>query len=199
MRTAYSLLGILFLIVFGAAYVFLERAHAPASEMDVVQETYNNEQSMLTLTSSAFKNGGSIPSHYTCEGENVNPDLSISNIPKGTVSLALLVEDPDIPEAVKVNMGLDIFDHWVVFNIPPETRSIEAGSRPAGTIGMNSAGQGYTGPCPPDREHRYFFKLYALDIMLPLNASAHKADVAVAMRGHILEQATLLGVYEKKN
>lgn len=154
---------------------------------------------MLKLTSSAFKDGRSIPSRFTCEGENINPELSIKNAPAGTVSLALLMDDPDIPESVKKNMGFAVFDHWVVFNIPSDTTEIPEGQRPPGVEGMNSAGQGYTGPCPPDGEHRYFFKLYALDTMLDLNKSATKARVEKAMKRHIIEKAQLMGVYKKVN
>jgi len=154
---------------------------------------------MLTLTSPAFKDGGTIPSRYTCEGENINPELRIKNAPAGTVSFALLMDDPDIPESVKKNMGLDVFDHWVVFNIPGGATYFEEGSAPPGVEGMNSAGQGYTGPCPPNGEHRYFFKLYALDTMLDLNKSATKVRVEKAMKGHVLEKAQLIGVYTKVN
>jgi Raf kinase inhibitor-like YbhB/YbcL family protein len=107
------------------------------------------------------------------------------------------MDDPDIPESVKKNMGLDVFDHWVVFNIPADTIEITEGQAPPGVEGMNSAGQGYTGPCPPDGEHRYLFKLYALDTMLELNKSATKVRIEKAMKGHVIEKAQLIGVYKK--
>ena len=154
---------------------------------------------MVTLTSPAFGEGKSIPPRFTCEGENISPELHIKNVPAGAVSLALLMEDPDIPESVKQNRGLEVFDHWVVFNIPAETTVLAEGQKPPGVEGMNSAGQGYTGPCPPDGEHRYFFKLYALDTLLDLNRSATKARVEQAMKGHVLEKAQLIGVYKKVN
>ena len=154
---------------------------------------------MLKLTSPAFAEGGTIPSRFTCEGENINPELRIGNAPAGTRSFALLVDDPDIPESVKKNMGLDVFDHWVIFNIPADTIEITEGRVSVGVEGMNSAGQGYTGPCPPDGEHRYFFKLYALDVLLDLNKSATKMRVEQAMKGHIIEKAQLIGVYKKVN
>lgn len=154
---------------------------------------------MLTITSPAFREGELIPSRFTCEGENINPELRIGNAPEGVVSFALLMDDPDIPESVKKNMGIDVFDHWVIFNIPADTIEIEEGCTPPGVEGMNSAGQGYTGPCPPDGKHRYFFKLYALDTMLALNKSATKARIEQAMKGHVIEKAQLIGVYKKVN
>lgn len=203
MRTAYALLGLTFLVVFGLAYLLVERAHAPGQpqiQQAPDRSSYeSNEAPMLTLTSPAFAHGAAIPAHYTCEGENLSPELSIDGVPEGTVSLALTMIDPDIPESVRTNMGIDTFDHWVVFNMPADTRTIEPGVRPVGVTGMNSAGQGYTGPCPPDREHRYIFTLYAVDTVLPLNASAHRADLEAALRGHVIQEATLLGVYEKHN
>ncbi len=152
---------------------------------------------MITLVSHAFKDGASIPAHLTCEGENISPELSIGNVPAGAVSLALTMEDPDIPESVRKNMGISVFDHWVVFNIPPDTRFFEEGMKPPGVEGMNSAGQGYTGPCPPDGEHRYIFTLYALDALLDLNKSATKERLVTAMKGHVLEKVVLTGVYKK--
>ena len=154
---------------------------------------------MLTLTSPAFSEGAAIPSRFTCEGDNVNPPLQIEGVPAGVVSFSLLMDDPDIPESVKMNRGITVFDHWVVFNIPADTIEIPENSIPPGVEGMNSGGQGYTGPCPPDAQHRYFFKLYALDTMLELNKSATKARVEEAMKGHIIEKAQLLGVYKKIN
>ncbi|MBI4086448.1 YbhB/YbcL family Raf kinase inhibitor-like protein [Candidatus Kaiserbacteria bacterium] len=155
---------------------------------------------MLTLTSPVFAEGGTIPSRCTCEGKNINPELRIEGVPEGAVSLALLMDDPDIPESVKQSRDIDVFDHWVAFNMPPDTAVIAEGATPPGVEGRNSAGEsGYKGPCPPDREHRYFFKLYALDRTLDLNASATKADVEKAMEGHVVEETQLMGVYEKVN
>lgn len=202
MRYAYGMLGLAFVIVFGGAYLLVERAEAPTQSHGeaVSSPSYeSNDSRMLTLTSPAFSDGTSIPSRFTCEGENVNPELHISNVPEGTVSLALTMTDPDIPESVKQNMGITVFDHWVVFNIPADTRIIEEAATPPGIQGMNSAGQGYTGPCPPDGEHRYIFTLYALDSVLALNSAASRAHVVAAIGGHVLEKTTLTGVYEKRN
>lgn len=149
--------------------------------------------------SSAFEEGGKIPSKYTCDGDNLSMPLSWSEVPKEAESLVLIVDDPDIPDFVKKDRGIEVFDHWVIFNIPPEVTEISENSVPDGaSLGVNSAGQNkYTGPCPPDREHRYFFKLYALDTMLSLPKSSTKKEVEEAMVGHIIEQAGLIGKYER--
>lgn len=199
MRLAYAALGLAFLIVFGGAYLLIDRTQAPVYDESIDSHYEPNDSPMLSLASPAFTDGGAIPARYTCEGENVSPELQISGVPSGTQSLALLVADPDIPESVRQNMGIDEFDHWVLFNIPPDTHTIPEGERPPGVVGMNSAGQGYTGPCPPDGAHRYIFTLYALDGELPLTSAAHRDDVMTAMKGRILEKATLTGVYEKHN
>ncbi len=177
-----------------------EPAAAPTPAETETDRAYEfNHADMITLTSPAFRDGEAIPSRYTCEGENIHPELRIAEVPEGTVSLVLVMEDPDIPESVKQNMGIEVFDHWVVFNMPAETTLIAERETPPGIEGMNSAGQGYTGPCPPDGEHRYIFTLYAADTVLQLNSAAGKAEVLEALQGHILERTTLTGVYEKSN
>ncbi len=155
---------------------------------------------MFSLTSSAFENGGTIPSKYTCEGERtVNPPLSIREIPSGTQSLTLIMEDPDVPRDMKPD---GMFDHWILFNVSPILREIPEGGS-AGLQGMNGAGQhGYTGPCPPSdhepSEHRYFFRLYALDTELTLPYGATKQQVFKAMEGHMLAETELMGRYRKQ-
>jgi len=151
---------------------------------------------MMALTSPAFKEGGKIPSKYTCEGENVNPELLISDVPQNAKTLVLIMDDPDVPETIRKDK---MYDHWVVFNIPPSTTKIPENSQPQGTPGKNTGGGLiYVGPCPPDREHRYFFKLYALDRdLLSLPKGASKKDVEQAMQGHIIAKAQLMGLYEK--
>ena len=145
---------------------------------------------MLTIKSSAFSNEGPIPSKYTCQGQDINPPLEIEGLPSGTVSLALIMDDPDAP------MGT--WDHWVLFNIPL-THSIPENSVPKGAMqGKNSWGKNkYGGPCPPSGTHRYFFKVYALKQMLPLSLTATKKDVETALRPLIIAQATLMGTYKK--
>ncbi|MDP2648797.1 MAG: YbhB/YbcL family Raf kinase inhibitor-like protein [bacterium] len=160
----------------------------------------------LTLSSTAFESGASIPSRFTCDGDNASPPLSFGGVPEGAVSLALIMDDPDIPQAVKDSMHIGVFDHWVLYDLPPNTGSLEEGSPPAdgaGVEGVNGAGKGgYTGPCPPKQyeptEHRYFFRLYALDTKLDLPAGSTKAEVLSAMQGHILAEAELMGKYERQ-
>ena len=156
---------------------------------------------MLTLTSSIFENNGLIPPKYTCDGDDTNPPLNVEGIPEGTKSLVLIVDDPDVPKEVN---PAQMWDHWVVFNIPVSVGNleIEEGKEPNGIGGNNSWEKtGYGGPCPPTEyeptEHRYFFKLYALDTMLDLPEGAVKKDVEVAMDGHVLEQTELIGKFDR--
>lgn len=149
----------------------------------------------MKLTSSAFPEGGIIPSLYTCEGKNINPPLEISGVPAEAKSLVLINDDPDVPKTLRPDGN---FDHWIIFNMPPNTRKIAENATPPGIQGSNTKGHNqYFGPCPPNGEHRYFFKLYALDKMLDLPAGANKKQVEHAMHGHILAQCHLLGRYEK--
>jgi hypothetical protein len=157
-----------------------------------------NVTSTLTL-SSAFQNGGVIPSQFTCDGENASPPLSWSGAPSGTQSFALIMHDPDVSKQLRPD---GVFDHWTLFNIPATTTQIQASST-AGVAGKNGVGtNNYTGPCPPPQyepsEHRYFFRLYALDTMLSLREGASKAEVISAMQGHILGQAELMGRYKRQ-
>jgi len=146
----------------------------------------------MLVSSQAFPNNGMIPSEYTCDGANVNPPLTIRNVPAKTGSLAMIVDDPDAPRGTWV--------HWVVWNVGPDTTEIPAESVPRGALqGTNDFGkQGYGGPCPPSGTHRYFFKLYALDTSLALKSGATKVQLEEAMKGHILEKAELLGLYKRK-
>jgi len=156
----------------------------------------------FTITSPEFAEGQRIPLVYTCDGDNINPPLNIDNTPRGTISLALIVEDPDIPTAVKEKMGIEVFDHWFACNIPPSTSEIPVDT-PLGTQGANSyGGVGYTGPCPPAEheptEHRYIFTIYALDTTIDLDEGYAKEALRAEMAGHILETASLTGLYEKQ-
>jgi hypothetical protein len=149
----------------------------------------------MKLSSSAFEESGRIPSKYTCDGDNLNPPLKFSDVPSGTQSLALIMEDPDVPKNLRPD---GMWDHWIVFNIPPGTAEIPEGQEPPGAHGEGTSGnQNYFGPCPPDREHRYFFKLFALDSLLDLKEKATKPELEKAMEGHILEKAELMGRYER--
>lgn len=150
----------------------------------------------MKLSSTAFRERGKIPSLYTCEGKNINPPLTFEDIPKETKTLVLIMDDPDVPKTLRAD---GMWDHWVLFNIPPSTHSIlENAKNLPGTAGKTTSNTlAYIGPCPPDREHRYFFKLFALDISLELKVGATKAAVESAMEGHILAKAQLMGLYEK--
>ena len=151
----------------------------------------------LTLSSPAFKPQGSIPSHYTCDDENVSPPLEWSGVPEGTKSFVLIMDDPDVPKALRPD---GMYDHWVLFNIPTNVLGLSENAKdiPGAVEGMNTSRKiGYTGPCPPDRQHRYFFKLFALDTLLDLSAGATKSEVMAACQGHILDQAELMGLYNR--
>ena len=149
----------------------------------------------MQITSPAFVREQVIPRKYSCQGEDINPPLEIKDLPEGTESLALILDDPDVPEYVRKDR---MWVHWVVYNIDPKITKIEESSQPFGTVGKNTGGQeSYMGPCPPDREHRYFFKLYALDTRLDLGPGATKEELLKAMDGHILAESQLMGTYVK--
>ena len=149
------------------------------------------------ISSTAFRDNGSIPSKYTCDGKDVNPPLIMENVPEKARSLVLIVDDPDAPAGIWV--------HWVVWNIAPRTRSIkenstpEGVSRPSAEVGLNDfRKRSYGGPCPPSGTHRYFFKLYALDAALNLPAGSKKQDVERAMRGHVIARTQVMGLYKSR-
>ena len=148
----------------------------------------------FTLKSSAFSNQASIPVVYTCDGKDVSPTLVWEGAPPATQSFALIMDDPDAP------MGT--WDHWLLYNIPADTHDLPEHIQklPVGTlVGKNSWGRNdYGGPCPPDREHRYFFVLYALDTILNLPVGADKKTLQEAMQDHILAKAELIGKYDRK-
>jgi len=151
----------------------------------------------IKITSSAFEDGGMIPAKYTCDGADISPPLKWEAVPEGTKSIALISDDPDAP------MGTWV--HWVIFGLPADTKEL-AENIPPDKILPNGAKQGtsdfgrigYGGPCPPSGTHRYFFKVYALDAELDLQAGARKKDLLRAMEGHILAEGQLMGKYKKK-
>ena len=144
----------------------------------------------MRLSSPEFIHEGSIPSKFTCDGDNINPQLSIAEVPLGTQSLVLIVDDPDAP------VGLWV--HWIVYNIPPGIDSISEDAAISWDQGLTSfKRKGYGGPCPPDGKHRYFFTLYALDVDLELGEAPTKDMVEQAMEGHVLDQAVLMGRYTR--
>ena len=149
----------------------------------------------MKLTSPAFEHNQAIPPEYTCDGSDTSPELNIEDVPENTKSLVLINDDPDVPKEIRPD-GLWV--HWVVWNIPAETKNIPKGIEPAGVGGNSNFGRtGYGGPCPPDKEHRYFFKLYALDISLDIPEGSTKEVLEKAMKGNIIEQTELMGLYEK--
>jgi Raf kinase inhibitor-like YbhB/YbcL family protein len=155
----------------------------------------------LTITSTAFGPDGAIPSPYTCEGRDISPPLAWNDVPTGTKSLVLIVDDPDAPDPAAPKMT---WVHWVLYNVPADAKglpeAVMPSALPAGTReGVNDwKRKGYGGPCPPIGRHRYFHKLYALDTMLPELDPPNKPAVESAMRGHILAQAVLMGTYQKR-
>ena len=150
----------------------------------------------LTITSSAFAQNSSIPSKYTCDGADVSPPLAWADAPAGTKSFALIADDPDAP------MGTWV--HWVAWNIPAQSTGLKEGVDPSAALddgtkqGISDFKKpGYGGPCPPSGTHRYFFKLYALDSTLNLPATANKANLEAATKGHVLAEAQLMGMYAR--
>ncbi len=150
----------------------------------------------MELHSSAFEEGGMIPVKYTCDAENVSPPLSWNSVPDGTKSLALVCDDPDAPVGTWV--------HWVIFNLPPDSDGLPEHVPPQKKLsdgalqGSNDFRKiGYGGPCPPGGIHRYFFKLYALDMVLDLQTGSTKAALERAMQGQVLAEARLMGTYRR--
>ncbi len=149
----------------------------------------------MKITSTQFKHNESIPEKYTCNGENINPPLEFGDIPENAKSLVLIMEDPDVPKHLRED---GMWDHWLLWNIDPATQYISEGQEPDAVHGITTGNTlHYVGPCPPDREHRYFFKLYALDTELELKEGATKDELLYAMTGHILDEAELIGLYEQ--
>jgi hypothetical protein len=175
---------ILILVFALAAIILLTFILFPSHNLEFISK------GTMKITS-VFENT-EMPDKYTCNGENINPPLDIAEVPEGTKSLVLIVDDPDAPAGTWV--------HWVVWNIKPDTVRVEEGSVPENAVqGTNDFKKTeYVGPCPPSGTHRYFFKIYALDTELQLEQEATKSEVEAAMQGHILSQEKLVGLYSKK-
>lgn len=154
----------------------------------------------LTVTSQSFMHDHEVPARHTCDGQNSSPPLNWAGVPAGTKSLALIVDDPDAPDPAAPKMT---WVHWVLYNIPPDAGGLTEGAAvkdfPAGTLQGNNDWQriGYGGPCPPVGKHRYFFKLYALNTVLPDMRHPTKAALEKAMQGHVLAHAELVGLYQR--
>ena len=146
----------------------------------------------MTITSPSFQENSFIPKKFTCQGENINPELRFGAVPEEAKSMALIMHDPDAPMAGG-------FTHWVIWNIAPLTTAIKEKSAPPGASeGKNGAGKtGYIGPCPPSGTHRYFFKLYALDAVLSMPADTDKNSLEAEINRHLLAEAELIGLYQR--
>jgi len=150
----------------------------------------------MRITSGKFKEGEEIPQINTCEGYDWNPPLEFHDVPKEAKSLVLIMEDPDVPESIRPDK---LWVHWVMYEIPPDCKGIAEHAPPPGTHGKGTNGRtAYMGPCPPDKRHRYFFYLYALDVMPDWPKGLEKEEVEKKMEGHIIGKAQLMCTYELK-
>jgi len=153
--------------------------------------TFGAGGAKMKITSSAFQEGGNIPSKFTCDGSDTSPPLQITGVPSEAKTLVLIADDPDAPSG--------LFTHWLVWNIPPQTNSIAEGGAAKGVQGTNDFGKsGYGGPCPPSGAHHYAFKVFALDRELDLRSGAKRSQLDAAMKGHIIAQGELIGRYTRK-
>lgn len=183
---------LVFILLLGS-YILLHNKLSKNEIVNIINSSKTGKN--MRISSTVFENNKRIPSKYTCDGENISPELLISGVPSEAKSLALIMDDPDVPKTLRPD---GMFVHWVMFNISPKTTNISENIGSIGSSGLNGRGNPvYTGPCPPDREHRYFFKLYALDTVLDLPSSTNKEGLLLAMEGHILEQSELVGLYER--
>lgn len=202
MKTKYISLGLLFIGIIAFA-IF---ANQPARERTFSSATLpplSSTTPVFTLTSAEFKDDGMLPRKYTCDAGNAEPpELLISSAPEGTKSFILIVEDPDIPDAIKQKNNLDTFVHWVFYNIPGDTTAIRRGTTP-GEWGITSAnGTDYIPPCPPSEynpnEHRYVFSLYALNNTISLGSAASAPQLRTLMSPYLLAEARIVGRYSRK-
>jgi len=188
----------LVLVILASLLACSNRTGSSAGTSVTQNQNQNQLQSAkdIKLTSTAFKEGESIPHQYTCDGVNVSPPLEWSGVPKSAKTVAMIADDPDAPSGTWV--------HWILYNLPAENigmvENLPTGEnlKAGGLQGKNDFGNvGYGGPCPPSGTHRYFFKIYALDGELPLKAGATKPEVEKAMEGHVMAQGQLMGTYRR--
>jgi Raf kinase inhibitor-like YbhB/YbcL family protein len=177
--------------------VLWRNTHLPGETIvNTLRHSTTQTPMTMTLRSSAFEQNQLLPTEYTCDGTGVNPPLEFLGVPDGTKSLALILEDPDVPKTIRED---GLWYHWLAWNMPATTAGVGVGEELHGSMGLNTSGTvDYSAPCPPDREHRYIFRLYALDKTLGLAAGATYADLHSAMKGHILEEAELMSVYNRQ-
>lgn len=178
------ILFIILMIIGGGLYIFNQGLNGEDKNL-------NKETNFMKITSPVFNNNDYIPAKYTCDGENISPPLAIAEVPEKTLSLVLIMDDPDAPTGTWV--------HWTIWNINPKTTEVKENSVPEASVqGVTSFGDKvYGGPCPPSNTHHYFFKLYALDTKLDLLSDSTKADLEQAMTGHVLSQTVLIGRYKR--
>jgi Raf kinase inhibitor-like YbhB/YbcL family protein len=195
LRYAFPVLILIFVLVLTACGG--DKTTTPATTTEPTTMTTITGGDEMIITATAFEDGGEIPAAYSCDGQDKSPELNWMNVPEGTQSFALILDDPDAPGGT--------FTHWVIFNIPAGAtglveNSAKIGELPDGSLqGKNGFGAiGYGGPCPPSgSSHRYYFTLYALDTPLVLASGATKAQVMAAMEGHVLAEAELMGNYQR--
>ncbi len=182
-KKLYFLLSIVIICV--SAIIFLLRQ---GQENQLKPDNLNS----MIIQSSDFKNNDFIPIVYTCEGENISPQLDFSKVPQNAKSLALIMYDPDAPRGT--------FTHWIMWNISPDTKTIFQNSVPPQAVqGLNGANKtGYIGPCPPSGTHRYFFTLYALSDLISISKDSNVLELKNAMSGKIIEEAQIFGLYKKQ-
>jgi hypothetical protein len=182
------------IISFGLALVGVTAAYALFFQEKAPRPTISEggvDHSNMRIESPAFTQNERIPAKFTCDGLGLLPPLLILKTPEEARSLAIVVDDPDAPSGT--------FTHWTIWNVPPDTTEIHEGEPPVGVQGRTDFGEvGWGGPCPPDGEHRYFFKVYALDATLDLPTGAGVEELDAAMSGHIVDKAGLIGVYERQ-
>ena len=202
MRRALRLGVVLCVVGFMASATGFNAPMYTSEESAAYAETRKGVIAMtLEITSPAFSHNEEIPSKYTCDGEDISPALEWSGLPEGTKSIALIVDDPDAPDPAAPKMT---WVHWVLYNIPPSAtglpEAVKSQDLPEGTKeGLNDWKRtGYGGPCPPIGRHRYFHKLYALDIVLTGLGKPTKEKLEKAMEGHIISKTELIGLYQKK-
>lgn len=193
-----ALLAFIILIIIFAGIIFYLSKKSEKEEISLIPsppappKIEIESEKRMSLESPAFENNQYIPLKYTCDGEDINPPLEIKNVPEGTKSLVLILEDPDAPRGT--------FSHWLLWNIKPETSLIEENSYPQGAVlGLNDFGKNsYGGPCPPKGTHRYYFKLYALNTSIEIDQNSKKGDLEKAIKGKIIAKAELIGLYQRK-